>query len=1404
MQGVRRADLRAAVVAAMLGLLAVSGLVLVPASGSRRSAVAASRASAAARLQRAFGRLPMSFETNRGQTDRRVDFVARGQGYTLFLTPRGSVLSLVSQGRRGKMIRGSVLDMTLGGASHPHGTGVGRLPGSSNYLIGKNPRRWHTGVPSYRDVVYRGVYPGVSLVYHGGQGRLEYDFHLAPGADPARIGLAFSGATALALDRRGNLLLRTPGGVVRQDRPIAYQGRQRVAIRFVVHGHAVGFRLGRYDHSRPLVIDPVLVYATYLGGDNTDEARGIVVDSSGDAYVTGFTYSVDFPTTSGAFQLNRGGNITPGGIDNAFVSKLNASGTALVYSTYLGGSRGDDGQGIAIDASGRAYVTGRAQSSNFPTTVNAYQATPPSNYSGGFLSVLTPSGSGLDYSTFLGGTTGYDSSLGVAVDASGDAYLTGFAASTDFPVAAPGGATPLQATATGSGDAFVAKLDPSRSGAASLVYSTYLGGSGFAEGLRIAVDSGGNAYVAGETDSTDFPTTASAFQASNAGGVDAFVTKVNPTGTALVYSTYLGGSGDEDSCGCGLSQTGGGAMAVDSAGHAYVTGTTRSSDFPTTPFAFQKTPGPGFVAKLAVDGSSLVYSSYLSSEGDAIAVDGSGAAYVAGRAAGSAFPVLDPVVAPLPGGGADATLTKIRPDGTGLLYSTTIGGNGDSQALAVAVDSSGAAYLVGVTLATDLPTVNPIQATALEDQGIFFNGFVAEVAPTPASVPLVTALSSRSGDTNGGDTVVISGHGFTGATAVKFGSVPAASFTVDSDTQITAVSPPHAAVTVPATVTSPQGTSPANPVAQFAYGLGEFAATASPPVSASGVTPVQLGDGRVLVIDGNSGASELYDPSTGTWSATGSPDYVLYGATATLLPDGKVLLAGGDDYANYGTPYAELYDPVTGTWSPTGQMNFLQDYGETATLLRNGKVLVADPSGAELYDPTTGTWTTTGSMNTPRSFPTATLLDGPACTGSSQPSYCGDVVVTGGYNLASTELYNPTTGTWSYAAPLPVAVNFANAVPLPNGDVLVAGGDDEFNLSTTSAEVYDPATNHWSLTSPMLTPTAGAAATVLANGQVLLAGGIIGSVSGLDSAEVYDPTRGTWTSAGLTSAYQESYSGPGYPPLAAPLTTNCGANCGKVLVTDGTTADLYTPHTPPGPPPAPPANLSPPTVTGLAVQGDTLTETHGSWSHSPTGYALAWLRCDTAGNACAAISGARANTYTLTSADVGSTVRVQETASNAGGTAAPARSVPTAIVQPAGPPQVTGYRLTNRTFAVASTATPLFATAAKRHPKGTTFNYTLSQAATIKIAISQRLPGRRAGKRCVARTKRRHVAKCTRVLSRGTLTRTSHQGANTVAFSGRIGSKPLRPGRYQATLTATNAAGKKTSPQTVYFTVVAR
>jgi RHS repeat-associated protein len=664
-----------------------------------------------AQVQIAYEKLPLSFEANRGQIDTQVKYLARGHGYNLLVNSTELVLVLRKPHPVGRVIsapslpfsRGTrrdsereraspaVLRMTLVGANpQPEILGLDELPGKTNYLIGSDPSRWRSNIPTYAKVKYGAVYPGVDLVYYGNQHQLEYDFVVAPGADPKLIALHFEGMQRLSIDVQGDLIIHTVNEPIRLHRPRIYQEmngvRQEVSGGYVLRDtHRVGFQVGAYDPAVPLIIDPVLVYGTYLGGSGDDVGLGIAVDAAGHAYVTGYTTSADFPP-----QVGLQGNL--GGGSDAFVTKLDSTGSALVYSTYLGGSGDDGSNGIAVDAAGHAYVTGFTSSPDFPT-VNPFQASPGGNRDA-FVAKLTPTGSAVAYATYLGGTE-EEWGLGIAVDAAGHAFVAGFTASSDFPTL-----NPLQASSGGNGDAFVAKLSPA---GAALAYATYLGGAEEEWGLGIAVDAADHAYVTGFTSSPDFPT-ASPVQGTYGGNRDAFVAKLSPTGMGLVYATYLGGTEEE----WGL------AIAVDAADHAYVTGFTSSADFPTrTPLQGTiRGASDAFVAKLDPAGSTLVSSTYLGGSGDdgsnGIAVDSTGHIYVTGYTSSPDFPVVDPVQAS-PGGKWDAFAAKLTPTGAALAYATYLGGSGEDSGFAIALDAAGQAHVTGWTDSPDFPTPAPLQ-----------------------------------------------------------------------------------------------------------------------------------------------------------------------------------------------------------------------------------------------------------------------------------------------------------------------------------------------------------------------------------------------------------------------------------------------------------------------------------------------------------------------------------------------------------------------------------------------------------------------------------------------------------------------------------------------------------------------
>jgi hypothetical protein len=744
------------------------GLAARSAHGQVDSLPAAAPASplpTSAAARGAYGSLPIYFEANRGQTDRRVDFLARGPGYTVYLTPAEAVFVVQESGGRsqGAGVRGQgseaggqrsevsgqrpgaglpgtgddgrspkyVSMQLVGGDAAAAAVGADALPTRVNYFVGSDPAKWHTDVPTYGRVEYANVYPGISLAYYpspagrgaGGEG-LEYDFTVSPGADPSAIALSFAGADGVDVSPAGDLLVHAGSQTLVQHAPVAYQDvagtRQPVASRFALHSglntqnsKLLTFDLGPYDRSRPLVIDPVLSYSTFLGGSSGDYAYAVAVDGAGAVYLTGQTYSANFPLVNPAQPAYAGGG-------DAFVAKLNPAGTALVYATYLGGSGGcgtsgdDSGQGIAVDPQGSAYVTGYTEACNFPV-LNALQPAFGGGGADAFAAKFSAGGA-LAYSTYLGGAAN-DSGNAVAVDAAGNAFVMGVTSSADFPTY-----NALQPVYGGGwSDAFVSKID---AGGAAFDYSTYLGGSGpesYSFGIGgIAVDAKDRAYVTGETSSYDFPTYKAFQPVAGGGNSDAFVTKFSADGSHFVYSTFLGGDGGDSGRG----------IATDAAGNAYVVGVTGSADFPlANPYQAVFEVTDAFVTKLSADGSSLVYSTYLGGSvydyGYAIAADATGSAYVTGLSYSKDFPTLHPFQ-PYPGdyGKDNAFVTKITPAGNALAYSSYLGGTDEDYGGGVAVDRFGNAYVVGGTKSSDFPTVNAFQPLKAGS----FDAFITKVS----------------------------------------------------------------------------------------------------------------------------------------------------------------------------------------------------------------------------------------------------------------------------------------------------------------------------------------------------------------------------------------------------------------------------------------------------------------------------------------------------------------------------------------------------------------------------------------------------------------------------------------------------------------------------------------------------
>jgi len=653
---------------------------------------------------------PLRFEPNLGQAAPAARFVARGGGYTMLLSAKEAVFLSPA---------GAVHMKLTGATANAVARPIGRLPSVTNYYLGSDPQSWHPGVPNYERVQFDDVYPGIDLVYYAVQQRLEYDFVVHPGADPDRIRMAWTGVDSMRIDPAGDLVLLAHGHELRQRQPVVYQEldghRVQIAGRYRIGKHGeVLLALAAYDRRSPLIVDPVLVYSTYLGGYTEDSANAIAVDSSGDAFITG--------STEGGFPILNPEQPAVGGASDAFVTELSPTGT-LVYSTYLGGLNSDSGAGIAVDSTG-VYVTGYT-SGGFPL-LNAAQP----NFSGtpvddtnAFVTKLGPTGA-LLYSTYLGGPN--TTANGIAIDTANAAYVTGQTTGS-FPVL-----NAEQSTYGGGlNDAFVAKLDVD----GAFVYATYLGGPNSDYATGIAVDSTGAAYVAGSTAGA-FPVVNAQQPIFGGGGLDVFVAKLGPSGT-LVYATYVGGATADYA----------GGIAVDSSGDAYITGQT-FGDFPVVN-AQQPTYGANgetsaFVTEINPSGSALLYSTYLGltaqNGGAAIAVDSTGAAYVTGNT-GSGFPVLN-AEQPVAGTGAsNAFVTKFTPSGA-ISYSTYLGGSIQDGGLGIAVDALGSAYITGYTSGA-FPVLNAEQPAY---GGGFAGGFVTKLSASGVPAFYLNVASSHSGN----------------------------------------------------------------------------------------------------------------------------------------------------------------------------------------------------------------------------------------------------------------------------------------------------------------------------------------------------------------------------------------------------------------------------------------------------------------------------------------------------------------------------------------------------------------------------------------------------------------------------------------------------------------------------------
>ena len=702
----------------------------------------------------AYGESPLLFEQHQAADGGIPQFSAHASGRKLLFSPSGAV-SEWGLGAGASDPRPEITMRLMDARPDVAPRAAGKQAGRANYLVG-HPDEWRIGVPLFGKIIYPGVYPGIDLIYYGNQNQLEYDFVVAPGASWRSIRLAFSGAQAIAIDPNGDLKVRTRWGWRRHRRPRVYQqlasGRSEISGHYVLQGNRqVGFEIGAYDSGFPLVIDPTLVYSSYLGGSADDHGYSVAVDSSGCAYTVGETWSANFPLLNPMQSV-------PAGDTDIFVTKWNTAGTGIVYSTYIGGSNRDVPLSIVVDAAGNAYITGYTYSANFPITSGALR-TSFSGESKAFVLKLNPSGSGLIYSTFLGGS-GNDYATGIAVDSTGQAYISGYTASIDFPVSS---SAFQRSYGGGEFDGFFAKLNAAGS---QLVYATYLGGVGNDTAYAVALDPATNVYLTGQTQSSNFPLL-QALQTTYSEGA-AFVVKLNASSQVL-YSTYLGGTG---------SSTGTG-IAADAAGNAYVAGYTIAPDFPVTSSAYQPSNHGSydtFVAKLSADGSAILSATYFGGSGSestsGIALDSSGDVFVTGSTNSIDLPLQAPLQASYSGGG-DAFVAEFNNQLSSLYFSTYYGGVESETGAGIAVDSSGNVYLTGSTNSGG-PTLGiPVTTGALQTSGQGgFDAFLAKFSfsgsslTCSASSPAPLNIPTSGPAEQVGDLVLTCTGGTVGPTAV--------------------------------------------------------------------------------------------------------------------------------------------------------------------------------------------------------------------------------------------------------------------------------------------------------------------------------------------------------------------------------------------------------------------------------------------------------------------------------------------------------------------------------------------------------------------------------------------------------------------------------------------------------------
>lgn len=702
--------------------------------------------------------IPLHFEPNRGQLAPEARFAARSRDGTLFLLPGETVIVLATPQRVALRMR------WLGADRAAPIAGEAPLAGHVNHLRGSDPKRWRTKVPTYARVRYANLYPGIDLAFYGNEGNVEHDLLVAPGADPAQARLELIGADSVSIDAAGDLVLAVAGRDVRLHAPVSYQERAGARRPVASHWRLDGARrvhvaVGDYDRALPLVIDPIITYSTFLGGNGEDNGGGIHVDASG-ITLGGNTTSTDLPAPNGDQPANGGGF-------DSYVAKLDPTGATLLYATYFGGGGDDTERNLVVDAAGDAYVFGETTSTDMPTTAGAFDRTCGSDgLCGGGLDTFVAKFDGDDgsllYATYVGGS-GSDVGGKVAVDAGGSAYLSGYTNSTDLPVTEGaydetcGTDGTCNETCEGETcslrrDCFVAKLAPS---GASLAYATYLGGGAFDRCFGIDVDGTGRAIAVGSTFSADFPATVSAYDVSCGtdgscnGADDAFVAMLDAAGANLVYATFLGGSGNGDA----LIDEYGWAVDADASGRARVVGQTDSADFPT-PNGARTTYGgsilDAFVAELDPTGATLAFGTYLGGtrvdQGLDVAVDALGHIHVTGVTTSNDFPQVDALAGPGNAcqfcdlGFTEAFVTTLAPGGGSLSFSTFLGGSNSDYGSSLALAGGSRLYVAGSAASADFPLLDAFQPVHAAELPVSYDAFITRI-PEPGAGSVATAAA---------------------------------------------------------------------------------------------------------------------------------------------------------------------------------------------------------------------------------------------------------------------------------------------------------------------------------------------------------------------------------------------------------------------------------------------------------------------------------------------------------------------------------------------------------------------------------------------------------------------------------------------------------------------------------------